>query len=64
MNTAHTHPALIIRVSPALRARLDAHCKQGDVAIPMTQFVRQAIAEKLERDAAERPQTTNGKPAQ
>ena len=46
------NPALIIRVTPALRARLDAHCKQSDAPVPMTAFVRQAIVEKLEREAS------------
>lgn len=45
----HT-PALIIRITPALRARIDEHCKRPDASIPMAQFVRQAIVEKLDRE--------------
>lgn len=43
-------PALIIRITPALRARIDKHCKRPDAPIPMAQFLRQAIVEKLDRD--------------
>lgn len=41
----------MITTTPALHSRLTAFCKQTDAPKSMAQFVREAILEKLEREA-------------